>query len=133
MRTYVRPGVEHTIPASPRAKRLPQGSAVPVPVRQVRAELNISRSEVARTAALGDEVVQRLEDQPLAELQALDAYARALGGTLELAIAFGPKRYPIDFSPGALDAAKRNEVEELDDPFPPGQSLFHLESDPDKS
>jgi len=95
-----------------------------VPIRQVRVELNISRSEVARTAALGDDVVLRLEDQPLADLQALDAYAAALGGKLEVSIAFGAKSYPIDLSSSALGPAQRSEVEELDDPFPGGQSLL---------
>jgi transcriptional regulator with XRE-family HTH domain len=126
MRTFVRPGIEHTIPASPRAKRLPQGSEVAVSLHQVRAELNVGRSEVARTSGLTEDAVQRLEEHQIPGLAELEAYARALGGKLEVSMSFGAKHYPLDLSAAAAEAGQafdRASVDELDDPFPEPEPL----------
>jgi transcriptional regulator with XRE-family HTH domain len=128
MRIFQGPEVDVTIPASPRAKRLPQGSPRPVPLRQVRRELNQSLDEVARKAALTETEIVELEAHQLPALEHLAAYARALGGELEVSISFGKKIYPLNLDPGAAPASSADLAAgwgDLDDPFPENLGRAH--------
>jgi transcriptional regulator with XRE-family HTH domain len=127
MRIFQSKEVEVTIPASPRAKRLPQGSLTPVPLRQIRQELNMTDSEVARVAMLSPSEVTQLEAHQVPAIHQLTAYARALGGELQLTISFGAKTYQLNMD---LDAAPESDAElssgwgDLDDPFPESAPLL---------
>lgn len=119
--------LEGTIPASPRAKRLPQGSIHPLPLRQVRRELNLTEGELAKQAALSESELRRLEANDLPDVHALVAYARALGGELQVTIAFGEKSYRLELTqvpPADSGTDLTAGWSDADDPFPESAHLL---------
>jgi hypothetical protein len=121
MRVFQSTQIEVTIPASPKAKRLPQGSPVPVPLRQVRRELNVDHDDVARLGCLTEDEISALETHQVPDLHRLAQYARALGGELRLCIAFGAKVYRLNMDADAAPASEQDATRgwgDLDDPFP---------------
>jgi hypothetical protein len=121
MRVYQSTQIEVTIPASPKAKRLPQGSTSRVPLRQIRRELNLPEKEVAISAGLGDDELRLLEAHQVPEIHRLAKYVKALGGELQLSVAFGTKTYLLTMDADAAPSSEKEPSQgwgELDDPFP---------------
>lgn len=96
-----------TVPASPRAKRLPPGSRTPVPLAQVRQDVGLLPPDL-KSSLLTPERITSLERHEAIDLCALAAYVQALGGHLEIAAVFGVRRYPLDLSEGAASSVRRD-------------------------
>jgi hypothetical protein len=103
------PPLDLTVPASPRAKRLPPGSRVPVPLAQIRKDVGLLRTDL-QSPVLTSERLSALEAHRDLDLDALSAYVRALGGHLEVAAVFGVRRYPLDLSPQAAEGVEPDEI-----------------------
>ena len=103
----LRPGsatpADLTVPASPRAKRLPQGSRVPVPLARVRQDVGLLPIDL-KSPRLSLERIATIERHSEIDLTSLAAYIKALGGHLEVAAVFGVRRYPLDLSAEALSS-----------------------------
>lgn len=111
MSSLERPPADLTVPASPRAKRLPPGSRAPVPLAQIRQDVGLLRSDL-RSQVLTPERLRSLEAHQDLDLEGLAAYVKALGGHLEVAAVFGVRRYPLDLSTQAADSVAPDEVPE---------------------
>lgn len=104
-----------TIPATPRAKRLPRGSREPVSLREVRKDLGLTQVELATMAGMSQGDLSRLERRTDHLISTLQRYVAAMGGHLEVAAIFGSRRYPLDLN-GAAQSGPRSI--ELDAPIP---------------
>lgn len=87
-----------TVPATPRAKRLPRGSKEPVSLRDVRKDLGLTQVELAAMAGMSQGDLSRLERRTDHLLSTLQRYVAAMGGHLEVAAIFGSRRYPLDLN-----------------------------------
>lgn len=101
-----------TMPATPRAKRLPRGSREPVGLRDVRKDLGLTQVELATLAGMSQGDLSRLERRTDHLLSTLQRYVAALGGHLEIAAIFGSRRYPLDLAHPPEGSAPASEPAE---------------------
>jgi transcriptional regulator with XRE-family HTH domain len=100
-----------TVPATPRAKKLPRGSKEPVPLREVRKDLGLTQTELAELAGMSQGDLSRLERRTDHLISTLQRYVAALGGHLEVAAIFGSRRYPLQLEVGEPEAPAPLELE----------------------
>jgi Helix-turn-helix domain len=67
-----------------------------LPLRAVRTAVGMTQAQVASAAEMEQGDVSRLEARDDAKISTLSRYARALGGTLEIAVIVGGRRYLIE-------------------------------------
>ena len=66
-------------------------------LRDVRKELGRTQVQVAKEAGMSQGDLSRLERRNDHLLSTLERYAEALGGSLDIALVRGTRRYPLDF------------------------------------
>ena len=66
-------------------------------LRELRKDLGRTQVDVATKAGMSQGDLSRLERRNDHLLSTLERYATALGGTLEIAVIRGARRYPLEF------------------------------------
>lgn len=65
-------------------------------LRALRSELGKTQADVARAATMTQGAVSRLEASQDVKLSTIGRYASALGGTMEVVVVVGERRYQLD-------------------------------------
>lgn len=65
-------------------------------LRALRSELGKTQADVARAATMTQGAVSRLEASQDIKLSTIGRYASALGGTMEVVVVVGERRYQLD-------------------------------------